>query len=577
MSVRLPAPAHISDQIDDNDASATSESESDDDDQTWDDWVSDSNAQQQCKSLFCDQVLPSVEAALAYDKETYHFSLDEVCKRLSLDFHGRVRLINYIRKHKLTPTDVSVVQGAEEWLSSDEYLVPVIENDPLIQSSSDNWSDSDVEEDPSDADPTRKIKALEKKLALAHQSLGDYRALVAEKLNLTKAVESIDDSPPDREALPARDDDSHYFESYGANDIHAIMIQDKVRTSTYAHFILTNPILFRDAIVLDVGCGTGILSLFAARAGAKRVIAVDASNIAEKAEKIAKANHFEDVITVIRGKIETISLPPDIEKVDIIISEWMGYALLYESMLDSVLIARDRFLKPGGVMAPSQCQMMFGLCDGSEIYKDRIGFWEDVYGFDLSAMADGLYDEAIIDVVGPDALLSEPCPVKDLILSDITPKDLDFSSSFTLVSTAQRRTKINAFVLYFDTFFTSRGLPIPPNTEVKLVKEGEAVLAELWPVGGKSAPQRRQSMGGKNEKITSFSTGPHSTATHWKQTIFMLREPITASEGSIVVGTFKCRKSEANSRELDVEIHYSVKLDEETPPSETIVQMYKVR
>jgi len=158
------------------------------------------------------------------------------------------------------------------------------------------------------------------------------------------------------------------------------MIQDKVRTSTYAHFILTNPILFRDAIVLDVGCGTGILSLFAARAGAKRVIAVDASNIAEKAEKIAKANNFENVITVIRGKIETISLPPDIEKVDIIVSEWMGYALLYESMLDSVLIARDRFLKPGGVMAPSQCQMMFGLCDGSEIYKDRIGFWEDVYG-----------------------------------------------------------------------------------------------------------------------------------------------------------------------------------------------------
>jgi len=81
MSVRLPAPAHISDPID-NDDSGPSESESDDDDQTWDDWVSDSNVQQQCKSLFCDKVLPSVEAALAYDKETYHFSLDEACKRL---------------------------------------------------------------------------------------------------------------------------------------------------------------------------------------------------------------------------------------------------------------------------------------------------------------------------------------------------------------------------------------------------------------------------------------------------------------------------------------------------------------
>jgi hypothetical protein len=88
--------------------------------------------------------------------------------------------------------------------------------------------------------------------------------------------------------------------------------------------------------------------------------------------------------SVIRGKVEEISLPDDIEHVDIIVSEWMGYALLYESMLDSVLHARDRFLKPeGGVMAPSQCRIMFGLCEGKEIFKERIGFWNDVYGAHL--------------------------------------------------------------------------------------------------------------------------------------------------------------------------------------------------
>ena len=75
------------------------------------------------------------------------------------------------------------------------------------------------------------------------------------------------------------------------------MIQDSVRTATYASFILQNADLFRDAIVLDVGCGTGILSLFAARAGAKRVIAVDASDIAKKARRIVDANDFQDVIT----------------------------------------------------------------------------------------------------------------------------------------------------------------------------------------------------------------------------------------------------------------------------------------
>lgn len=80
-------------------------------------------------------------------------------------------------------------------------------------------------------------------------------------------------------------------------DIHAVMIQDSVRTSTYASFILQNPQLFRDATVLDVGCGTSILSLFAARAGAKRVIAVDASDIAKKAKQIVETNGLQDIVT----------------------------------------------------------------------------------------------------------------------------------------------------------------------------------------------------------------------------------------------------------------------------------------
>jgi len=55
---------------------------------------------------------------------------------------------------------------------------------------------------------------------------------------------------------------------------------------------------------------------------------------------------------VIKGKIEEIELP--VKEVDIIISEWMGYFLLYESMLDSVIYARDKYLKPGGLMLPER-------------------------------------------------------------------------------------------------------------------------------------------------------------------------------------------------------------------------------
>jgi type I protein arginine methyltransferase len=127
--------------------------------------------------------------------------------------------------------------------------------------------------------------------------------------------------------------------------------------------------------------------------------------------------------------------------------------------------------------------------------------------------------------------------MKDLYLKDIAPRQLNFSSSFTLVSTADRRTKVQALILYFDTFFTSTGEPVSPDTKVKIVKEGDIAVAEIWPVGGKAAPQRRPSQGeglqGKRKaKITSFSTGPRSIPTHWKQTIFLLREPITMDEGA---------------------------------------------
>lgn len=163
-------------------------------------------------------------------------------------------------------------------------------------------------------------------------------------------------------------------------------------------------------------------------------------------------------------------------------------------------------------------------------------------------MAEDLYGEAIVDIVGPNTIYSAPyaikvnidllllsssdeSPTQDLLLSEITPRQLDFSSSFTLVSTTERRTKINSFILYFDTFFTNTGHPVSTSTDVKVVKEGDVVLAELWPVGGKPAPQRRRSTGVDRDSITSFSTGPKSVPTHWKQTLFLLREPIRVAEG----------------------------------------------
>ena len=76
-----------------------------------------------------------------------------------------------------------------------------------------------------------------------------------------------------------------------------------------------NKHLFKDKIVLDVGCGTGILSMFAAKAGAKMVIGVDMSSIVEHAKKIVEDNGLSDKVTILRGKVEEIELPAGVEKV----------------------------------------------------------------------------------------------------------------------------------------------------------------------------------------------------------------------------------------------------------------------
>ena len=129
----------------------------------------------------------------------------------------------------------------------------------------------------------------------------------------------------------------YYFDSYSHFGIHEEMLKDEVRTKAYLKAIETNRHLFKDKIVLDVGAGLGILSLSAARAGAKKVYAVECSSIADQCKIIIEANGYKDIIEVYHGKMEDITLP---ENVDIILSEWMGYFLLYESMLDTVLCAR---------------------------------------------------------------------------------------------------------------------------------------------------------------------------------------------------------------------------------------------
>jgi protein arginine N-methyltransferase 1 len=94
------------------------------------------------------------------------------------------------------------------------------------------------------------------------------------------------------------------------------------------------------------------------------------SAIIDHAQKIVKENQLDEKITLLKGKVEEIELPVD--KVDIIISEWMGYFLLYESMLDTVLVARDRWLAPGGLLFPDKATMYLAAIEDGQYREEKI-------------------------------------------------------------------------------------------------------------------------------------------------------------------------------------------------------------
>jgi len=249
-----------------------------------------------------------------------------------------------------------------------------------------------------------------------------------------------------------------------------------VRTRGYQRAIVNNPHLFKDKIVLDVGCGTAILSMFAAKAGAKKVYAIDAASITEQATQIVKENGFESIITVIRGKVEEITLP--VEKVDIIISEWMGYFLLYESMLDTVLYARDKWLVKDGLLFPDKAQLYLTAIEDAEYRDSKINFWDNVYGFNMSCIKQLALTEPLVDTCEPKQIMSNACQVLQIDLYTVKVDDLDFSSPFSLEFT--RDDYCHALVAYFNVEFS--------KTHTKL----------------------------------RFSTGPKSEYTHWKQTVFFI-------------------------------------------------------
>ena len=117
------------------------------------------------------------------------------------------------------------------------------------------------------------------------------------------------------------------------------------------------------------------------------------------------------------------------------------------------------------------------------------------------------------------AVVTDNTAVKTLDLYTVTPADLAFSAPFTL--DIRRNDFVHALIAWFDIDFTACHKPI------------------------------------------RFSTGPHTKYTHWKQTVFYLREVLTVEQGEQIRGVLTNKPNDKNKRDLDITIAYRLETDDE--------------
>ncbi|KAJ9610232.1 Ribosomal protein arginine N-methyltransferase rmt3 [Cladophialophora chaetospira] len=485
-------------------------------------------------SLFNATTFPDARSMFVDCRENHGFDIWKLKQEYALDYLGIIRLLNYVRS-EVQAGNLQPNVSSKACFEDEKYLKPVLQDDALL------YSFDDAVEDDANSNAASEVEQLREELAALQAQFSAYREQVQHAMldrleesapnnNHEAAIAGTDsDSKNKKTAMHAEDLETGYFQSYSYNSIHESMIKDRVRTDAYRDFIYDHKHLFKDKVVLDVGCGTGILSMFCAKAGAKLVLAVDNSDIIDKARENVFKNGLQDTVKCLRGKIEEITLP--VPKVDIIVSEWMGYCLLYEAMLDSVIYARDKYLALDGLMVPSHASLRIAPLADSDLKASHIDFWRDVYGFDMTAMLERAHEEVLARLADNEELAAESFPFLELDLHRTKVDDLTFTKPFK-ATWKKGFELLDGFVVWFDIIFgTSRN---------------QAINAGLTAAEAKK-------MG-----LVSFSTGPYSEATHWQQGIFLIKDPVNNfSAGDEIEGEVKYLKKQGQERSLDIEISWA--------------------
>mmetsp|Transcript_16326 Transcript_16326/g.39469 ORF Transcript_16326/g.39469 Transcript_16326/m.39469 type:complete len:355 (-) Transcript_16326:83-1147(-) len=304
-----------------------------------------------------------------------------------------------------------------------------------------------------------------------------------------------------------------YYEAYATAHVQAEMLKDEQRMQAFRRAVEDNAELFRGKTVLDLGAGTGILSLICARAGAARVFAIEASAMAQFAQRIVVANGFADVIELLNVDADELEQLPGGLKVDIIISEWIGTFLFHESMLPSVLRARDKWLAPHGLLLPDGATLFSSTLEHVNHKEMELDFFQDVAGFNMSAMAAAWLPAAQQQCVFHKFLNSDVVVLKDINLYNATVADVSvWEVAWT--SRVTRNDIVSGLVAWFDLqFHRFRG----------------------------------------SGKLSTLKTSPTDPCTHWQQTVFYSARDVVVVTNETLRGRTRVDVDPSNGRNLRVQ------------------------
>jgi protein arginine N-methyltransferase 1 len=185
---------------------------------------------------------------------------------------------------------------------------------------------------------------------------------------------------------------------------YSAMVADRIRTDAYCEAL--RHAVKPGAVVLDIGTGAGIFALLACRFGARKVYAIESSDVIQVAREVAAANGYWERIEFIQRLSTKAKLQ---EQADVIVSDIRGVLPLFDHHLPSIIDARERMLAPSGALIPKCDTLWAAVAEAPELYKRYTGPWEaNVYGIDMAPARPIVTNTWTRGQVMPEQLLVEP-------------------------------------------------------------------------------------------------------------------------------------------------------------------------